>query len=451
MKSILKVILVVLIAFPAIAQKMYLAKDLGYTDEVKMVEEIEYKYDFDLKKYVAFSATTLEFTNGKLMRNVSVNNETNYFKSETKLTYNNGFPETYITKSQNFESNFSFKYTNGNLIEQTEIDGDETRVTEFKYNSKNQIVEISYKKNNTVYRIEEFKNYTTSNSYDKVTKKFENNKITHTEKLTIKNGVLIAIDKQPDFIPEKETRVYDKNGNIIQYESYDGNIFKNVYVYDEKGNPNQLVRLGNPNSKYSKENVFVFTKILYNNKNTSGSTDLDENFVKKYDTNSESYAFDTAFSKKNSITSDLIFQEFEFLKNDENKISIQQRDGIEITETVEMCLNKNNLDVIIYDFQSQETAIGYDFFNENTPKNKWITMQTIETSETEMYWLIDANSNLYFIKYGKYLSTDSYKIIPSTKNENDLIIQENGQNKYVLVDTKTAESNTLYPINNYNE
>ena len=451
MKSILKVVFVVLVALPTMAQKKYLAKDLGYSDEVKMVQEMEYKYDFNLKKYVAFSATTFEFTKGKLMRNVSINNEANYFKSETKLTYNNGFPETYSTKSQNSESNISFKYSNGNLIEQTEIDGDETRLTEFKYNSKNQIIEISYKINNKVYRIEEFKNYTNSNSYEQVIKKFENNKITHTEKITIKNGVLIAIDKQPDFVPEKETRVYDKNGNIIQYESYDGNVFRNVYIYDVKGNPNQLVRVGNPNSKYSKENIFVFTKILYNNESTSGSTDLDENFVKQYDINSESYAFDTAFSNKKSLTSDLIFQEFEFLKNDENKISIQQRGGIDITETVEMCINKNNLDIIIYDFQSKETAIGYDFFNENTLKNKWITMQTIEPSETEMYWLIDDNSNLYFIKYGKYSSTDSYKIIPSTKNENDLIIQEKGQNKYLLVDTKTAESNTLYPINNYND
>jgi hypothetical protein len=451
MKSILKVVFVVLVALPIMAQKKYLAKDLGYSDEVKMVQEMEYKYDFNLKKYVAFSATTFEFTKGKLMRNVSINNESNYFKSETKLTYNNGFPETYTTKSQNFESNFSFKYNNGNLNEQTEIDGDETRVTEFKYNSKNQIIEISYKKNNKVYRIEEFKNYTNSNSYEQVIKKFENNKITHNEKITIKNGVLIAIDKQPDFVPEKETRVFDKNGNIIQYESYDGNVFRNVYVYDDKGNPNQLVRVGNPNSKYSKENIFVFTKILYNNESTSGSTDLDENFVKQYDINSESYAFDTSFSKKNSITRDLIFQEFEFLKNDENKISIQQRGGNEITESVEININKNNLDVIIYDFQSQETAIGYDFFNELTPKNKWITMHTMETSETEMYWLIDDSSNLYFIKYGKYMSTDSYKIIPSTKNENDLIIQEKGQNKFVLTDTKTAESNTLYPINNYNE
>lgn len=75
----------------------------------------------------------------------------------------------------------------------------------------------------------------------------------------------------------------------------------------------------------------------------------------------------------------------------------------------------------------------------------------METSETEMYWLIDNVSNLYFIKYGKYMSTDSYEIIPSTKNENDLIIQENGKNTFVLINTKTAESNTLYPVNYYNE
>lgn len=322
MKSILNLVIAVFITLPVLAQKDYLAKDFGYTDEVKMVEEMEYKYDQNQKKYIAFSASTFEFSNGKLIKKVSIINDVNYSKSETKLTYNNGFLETYTTKSQNFESSFTFKYSNGNLIEQVEMDGDLTRLTQFKYNLKNQIIEISYNKNNILYRIDEFKNYTAPKSYDQITKKFENNKITSTEKVTMKDGKVTVIDKQPDFIPEKETRVYDKNGNIIQYESYDGNIFKNVYVYDEKGNPNQLVRVGNPNSKYSKENIFVFTKILYNNRNTSGSTDLDESFVKLYDANSESYAFDTAFSNKNSLTSNLIFQEFEFLKNDENKISI---------------------------------------------------------------------------------------------------------------------------------
>jgi hypothetical protein len=451
MKRTLPLFLFVIFSISALAQKNYLAKDLGYTSDVKMVEELEYRYNPKIKKYVAFSNQTLNFANGKLIREDFKLNNITYNQGEKVFTYKDGFPEKYSLISNGFNEEISFKYTNGKLTEQIEIDGDFTRNTTFSYNTKGQKTAIIYKVDNEIYRTEEFKNYTNDNSYVEVVKKFENNKLTTTVTSTIKNGLLFAIDNQPDFIPENETRIYDSNHNIIQYTGFDGVVCKNVYVYDSKGNPNQLARCGNPESKYNKENTFVFTKIYYNNSKTSGATDLDENFVKQFDTTSESYDFDATFSDKKTLAHEIIFQEYEFMKKENNEIAIHQKGDVDITNTVAMVVNKNNLDIIIYDSESQETAIAKDFYDPKTPLNKWITMQTIEASDSEMYWLVDDQSALYFITLGQYVSTDSYTIIKSPKSEYDLIIQQDGENKYILVNPNMAKPNTLNPLEYYYE
>ena len=211
------------------------------------------------------------------------------------------------------------------------------------------------------------------------------------------------------------------------------------------------MRIGNPESKYNKDNTFVFTKIYYNNSSASGSTDLDVNFVKQFDKNTESYDFEATVSDKKTLAAEIIFQEFEFMKNEDAKISVHFKGGDEITNEVTMCVSKNNLDIIVYDATSQETAIAKDFYDPKTPVNKWITMQTIEASDSEIYWLIDSKSQLFFVSLGQYLSTKSFTIVKSTKNEYDLVIQEEGKNKYLLVNPNMAKPNTLYPLEYYHE
>lgn len=440
-----------MLSFSALAQKDYLAKDFGYTNDVKKAEEIEYNYDSNAKKYVAVNKQTYNFENGKLIRSDFTFNTLTFNKGENVFTYKDGFPEMYTMISNGVDEKYTFKYTKGKLTEEVDIDGDDTRIFQYKYNPKGQKTECIQRKNGAIIRIEEFKNYTNDTSYVEVVKKFENNKLTSTETSTIKNGKLFAIDSDPNFIPEKETRVYDTNGNIIQYTGFDNIVYKNNYVYDNQGNPNQLGRIGNPDSKYNKQNTFVFTKIYYNNRNTTGTTDLEENFVKQFDKNSESYDFDDTFSNKKTLASEILYQEYEFMKSEDAKISVHIKSGDEITNAVSMCVNKNNLDIIVYDSESQETAIAKDFYDPKTPVNKWVTMVTLEASDSQIYWLIDNDSKLHFITLGQYMSTDSYSIIKSTKSEYDLIIQENGKNKYIMVNPNMAKPNQLNPLEYYFE
>lgn len=451
MKTTFNLVLVIMLSFSALAQKDYLAKDFGYTNDVKMAEEIEYNYVSNAKKYVAVNKQTYNFENGKLIRSDFVYNTITYNQGEKVFTYKDGFPESYTIISNGVNEKYTFKYTNGKLTEEVDIDGDDTRIFLFKYNPKGQKTECILNKNGAVIRKEEFKNYTNDNSYVEVVKKFENNKLTSTVTSTIKNGKLFAIDSDPNFIPEKETRVYDTKGNILQYTGFDNIVYKNNYVYDNQGNPNQLVRMGNPDSKYNKQNTFVFTKIYYNNGNTTGTTDLEDNFVKQFDKNSESYDFDDTFSNKKTLASEILYQEFEFMKSEDNKISVHIKGGDEITNYVSMCVNKNKLDIIVYDAESQETAIAKDFYNPNTAVNKWITMETLEATDSDIYWLIDDESKLHFIMFGQYMSTDPYSIIKSTKSEYDLIIQENGKNKYIMVNPNMSKPNQLNPLEYYFE
>ena len=50
MKTTFALFLVVILSVSALAQKNYLAKDLGYTSDVKMVEEVHYRYNPKIKK-----------------------------------------------------------------------------------------------------------------------------------------------------------------------------------------------------------------------------------------------------------------------------------------------------------------------------------------------------------------------------------------------------------------
>lgn len=449
MKTLISILLIAIFSIPALAQYDYLSKDLGYTKDVKMVEKIEYKYDQDTKKYSATSSRTLNFTNGKLIREVFLDNENNYNKVEIKITYKEGFPETYTTKSKEYSDLIKFKYNNGNCIEQVAIDGDKTQKSLFKYNSKNQITEAVYKENNVVVRTETFSNYSNDNSYDVIEKKFENNKLSSTNTATFKDGNLIAISTQPNFKPAKETTIFDEKGNIIQYEeSVNTVVHKNVYVYDTKGNAIQLARCGNPKSKFNKENTFVFSKILYNNRNTSGSTDLDKKFVEQFDTTSKSYDFDSSFAIKNEVSKPKSHK-FQYLKDQDNSANIQTKDSTNISEYVRIEKIKGSTNIVVFEPENNLTAIGIDFNNPETPLNTWIDMEMLPKSETDIYWYLDSNSSLYFIEFGKHIMPNDWKTITSPTNKFDLIVQVKGKNKYVLENPIMSKQNTLNTLKFY--
>ena len=155
MKTTFALFLVVILSVSALAQKNYLAKDLGYTSDVKMVEEVHYRYNPKIKKYVAFSSQTFDFIDGKLKREDFKFNILTFNQGEKVFTYKDGFPEKYSLISNGFNEEILFKYTNGKLIEQIEIDGDINRNTTFSYNTKGQKTAIVYKVNNEIFRTEE--------------------------------------------------------------------------------------------------------------------------------------------------------------------------------------------------------------------------------------------------------------------------------------------------------
>lgn len=449
MKTLIYLVLIAVFSIPVLAQNNYSTKDFGYTNDVKMVEKMEYKYDPETKKHEAFSYLVQNFTNGKLMREDLERNENYYIKSQTRITYKDGFPETYNVESTDFNENYNFKYNNGNLIQQIQIDGNLIRETNYKYNSKNQKTEAVYKSNNIIYATETYSNYSNNDSYQVIEKKFENKKLTSTNTAIFKDGKLISVSTQTDFKPAKETNIYDERGNIVQYqELYNTVIHKNVYVYDAKGNAIQLARCGNPISKFHKENTFVFTKILYNNRNTSGTTDFDKDFVKQFDTNSESYDYvDIATNKKMKVKK--ISHEYQFLKGEDNVANIQTKDSTNVTEYVSINNIKDSSDIFILEPESGDMAIGKKFNNPETPINLWIDMVAIPKSKSDIYWQIDSNSKIYFIRYGSYLEPKLFKITKSQKNDYDLIVQEKGKAKYILKNPITAKANTINSLETY--
>jgi hypothetical protein len=135
------------------------------------------------------------------------------------------------------------------------------------------------------------------------------------------------------------------------------------------------------------------------------------------------------------------------MKVEDKKFKVETIDGNDITQEVNALKSPNGADLLIYDAEVDWTSVCHDFYSVNTFNDEWIPTDLMPESPTRIYWVYSNDNECYYlIKFGKYLDMSKYSLKSSATNNNDVIVSENGVEKYIIRDVAGKTRDEFYPL-----
>ncbi len=284
-KILLLALLVSNVSFAQIAK--YKAANFKLTSDVTLYEDNEYAYDTTANKYQLKSKRSIYLDKGLIIKTVIEQNYSIYSKITTDFVYEKGLLKSILKNTDGTETPEKFTYKDGKVIEKTS-EGDFFTKNTYQYDNKGNLSSETVYEDDVLLKKITYSNYTSPNSYSKITVNFNDNEEESRYEEKFENGYLTEEKAIYPSHVSSASYTNDKLGNIITYTN-DGKTDTNNFEYDSKGNvlKSKIIQrgyYGMPDTNY-----FTFAKVIYSDGKTSGTTNLDTNFVKKFEPNSASY------------------------------------------------------------------------------------------------------------------------------------------------------------------
>ncbi|MBI2275703.1 MAG: hypothetical protein HYU70_18065 [Bacteroidetes bacterium] len=450
MKTVLLIASYFLLLQTAVSQEKTLARELGYTDQVKQVEEVEYRYKDALNKYEVVKERTLSFSKGKLIAETSKSNIIMYTETTKTYSYNDKGQLVSVTEKTGSDTPvvYRYSYQNGKLVNKKNNDTKHPQEVLYEYNSKGQLAKITTRKKGVVTDIDEYSDYKNAGTYTLTEYSYWDGKLSYTETSTYVNDVKqkMRFLMQSTGKTTEHTYQYDQRGKLVE-ETIDNTVVKNEYKYDDRGNAFQVKMGGSPN-------IFRFCKIQYNDGLALGTTELSAYFVQQYDKNSKSYAYNKLDATKLTDVSSLLSmldeeETYEVLKLADNSFRVRTSDGEELTKAVSAAKSPNGTDLVIYEALMDQTLIYKGFYLASTATDKWMEMTLLPYSEDGCYWFLNSATKGYtIIKEGRYvnLSLEKYKLVAQPGNTGNYLLQQNGVDKFLMKGVAGKKMDEFHPL-----
>ena len=134
-------------------------------------------------------------------------------------------------------------------------------------------------------------------------------------------------------------------------------------------------------------------------------------------------------------------------KVEDSKFKVETFDGEDITFDVKALKSPNGADLLFYDPEADWTSICLDFYDVLTVNDEWIPTELMPETPTGIYWIYSNDyKSYYFIQFGGYLDMSKFSLKSPETNNNDLIVSENGVEKYIIRDLAGKSRDEFYPL-----
>lgn len=423
------------------SQSQFKASDYGYSDDVVKVEESLYKFDKNQNKFSVETLYTTEVKDGFFQKQIleSYFGE-NKLKGEYLFHYNadSSLKEINYTPLEGnfgYPIKFIYQHEKGKLIK---VIVENMSTTFYEYDTNGNLVkEIVKDAYGEPAEIIFYQDYIGKKSYTKIKKSNDGSGNDFTKEI-YKNGLLTESEYVSDGFKTITKYEYDTNRNVVLQNYNDSSKIVYSYEYDVKKNK---VRVAKLSPDFSEDNSFTFIKITYADGTTSGSTELDLNFIKKHD---------KAFREKDSLVQQ--YQKVAYtrkdylsvLKGEEGAIEIQDSYDNDFEKVVQLTDTPEHSSLVIFNEVDQSVHFVKGFYLDDFAKHEWQDAVKLE-SPTRIYWVKNNKFKISFYQDGKYLQSSNFSI-ENDENPNHLVVKSVEGSIYQIQNVDTSEAGRLYPL-----
>lgn len=423
------------------SQQQFRTTDFGYSSDVKKVEESLYKFNKYENKFVLESISVTDVQDTYFQKQtIESYVEQNKLVAEYNYFYN---PDSTLkeinykppTNQFAFPLQFIFKYVNSKL-EKMQIQGISN--TFYFYDSKGNLEkEIQKDIQNELVKTTVYKRNVANDTYEKVIQEGDGSTSDFTKEYYEKGLKIKSETKNEDTTFSVEYS-YDSKRNISKQTYDDGSSIEYRYEYDAKKNRTKIAKIS---PAFPDDNSFTFVKITFNDGTVSGSSELDFNFIKKFDLNWKIRdSLLTAYQKikythKNNLS---------VLKGENNEIEIQDSYDNNYEKVVLLNPSPNHTGLLIFNEINKKVYFVKDFYFEDFPKHEWQDALQVE-SPTSIYWILDKKNLISFYQNGVYLDSSRFTI-EEDRNPSDLLVKTTAGEVFIMKNINQSQANVLYPL-----
>lgn len=423
------------------AQQQFRTSDFGYSDDVVKVEESLYKFDKILNKFVKENYYITEIKNTYVQRQILENiYQEEMISGEYLYVYNSDSTLKEINYKPiigNFGHpiRFLFQYEKGKL---KKVIVEHMSSTTYEYDKKgNLIKEVELNADDEPSETIFYQDYIDKKSYTKIKKSNDGSGSDFTKEIYA-NGILIESEFVSDDFKTTTKYSYDKYKNLLSQVYNDSSRIDFNYAFDAKNN---RIKIAKVIPAMPDDNSFAFAKITYADGTTSGSTELDLDFIKKHDklfrekdSLLQQYQ-KVAYSRTNYLT---------VLKGEDDKIEIQDSYDNNFEKVVQLVDTPEHSSLIIFNEVDQSVHFVKGFYLDNFAKHEWHDAIKLE-SPTKIFWVKDNKFKISFYQDGKYLQSSNFSI-EDDENPKHLVVRSVDGATYQIQNVDASETGRLYPL-----
>ena len=423
------------------AQQQFRISDFGYSDDVVKVEESLYKFDKNQNKFIKANYYVTEVENSCIQRQIleniyqgeKISGEYLYiYNSDSTLKEINYKP---IKGDFGHPIRFLFHYEKGKL---KKVIVEHMSSTTYEYDKKgNLIKEVELNAGDEPSETIFYQDYIDKKSYTKIKKSNDGSGSDFTKEI-YKDGLLIEKNIVSEDFKSTTKYSYDHFKNVISQVYDDSSRIDFNYAFDAKNN---RIKIAKVIPALPDDNSFAFAKITYADGTTSGSTELDLDFIKKHD---------ALFRAKDSLLQQ--YQKIAYsrtnyltvLKGEENRIEIQDSYDNNFEKVVQLADTPEHSSLVIFNEVDQSVHFVKGFYLDDFSKHEWHDAIKLE-SPTRIFWVKDNKFKISFYQDGKYLQRSIFSIYVDVI-PNHLIVKSADGTTYQIQNVETSEAGRLYPL-----
>ena len=423
------------------AQQQFRTSDFGYSDDVVKVEESLYKFNKETKEFVRENAYTTEIKKTYFQKQTLES-----FFEENRLIGEYGYrynPDYTIKEIEykpiegkfGYPMKFLFQYEKGKLRKMI-AEGMQTTFYEYDKTGK-RTKEIQKDLRNEVVKTILYQDYKNDKTYTKLDKDGDGTGTDFTKEY-FENGLVKHTEFVSGDFKSETSYTYDAFKNIKSQVYDDGSRIDYSYELDAKNNRIKIAKLS---QALPEDNSFTFIKITYADGTTSGSTNLDLDFIKKYD---------EVFREKDSLLQQyrkVVYSRKDYLsvlKGDDDKIEIQDSYDNNFEKVVQLVDTPEHSSLVIFNEVDQSVHFVKGFYLDDFAKHEWHDAIKLE-SPTRIFWVKDDKFKISFYQDGKYLQSNNFSI-HDDENPNHLVVKSADGSTYQIQNVDASEAGRLYPL-----
>ncbi|RAK24157.1 hypothetical protein B0I03_1026 [Flavobacterium aquaticum] len=423
------------------AQQQFRTSDFGYSDDVIKVEESLYKFDKDQNKFIKENYYITEIKNTYVQRQILENiYQEEKISGEYLYVYNSDLTLKEINYKPiigNFGHpiRFLFNYEKGKL---ERVIVEHMSSTTYEYDKKgNLIKEVELNADDEPSETIFYEDYIDKKSYTKIKKSNDGSGSDFTKEI-YKDGLLIEKNMISEDFKSNTKYSYDNFRNVISQVYDDSSRIDFNYEFDANNN---RIKIAKVIPAMPDDNSFAFAKITYADGTTSGSTELDLNFIKKYD---------EVFREKDSLLQQyrkVVYSRKDYLsvlKGHDSVIEIQDSYDNNFEKVVQLVDTPEHSSLVIFNEVDQSIHFVKGFYLDDFAKHEWHDAIKL-ISPTGIYWVKNNKFKISFYQDGKYLQSSNFSI-ENDENPNHLVVKSVDGTIYQIQNVDTSEAGRLYPL-----